>query len=209
MSFHVQQQGVVPGILLAASVGALILFPESVLAVVDNASIQIKNPLALNTVEDLLNSIWGFLQGMIVILALIMIVLGSLFYMTAGGDEGRLKTGKAIITASLIGLALALATPSFLKQIGEIIGWGNLDPTALDRTKSVAEILASVLKFLLSIVGIIAIIMMVVGGMMYITAAGDEDRMKTGKSIVVYSLIGIAIALAALVIVTQVAVLFV
>lgn len=209
MSSHLGGKTILTGIVMAVGIGAFFVFPESALAVVDNVSIPVKNPLALNTVQDLLNSIWGFLQGIIVILSLIMIVTGSLFYMTAAGDEGRLKTGKTIITASLIGLALALATPSFLKQIGLIVGWGDIDPTALNRTKTIAEILAAVLKFLLSIVGVIAITMLVVGGMMYIAAAGDEDRMKTGKSIVVYSLIGITIALAALVIVTQVAMLFV
>lgn len=40
---------------------------------------------------------------------------------------------------------------------------------------------------------------------MYMTSAGDEDRMDTGKKIVQYSIIGIAIALGSLVLVTQLA----
>ncbi len=170
--------------------------------------ISITNPLSFNTVQDLLNSILGFLQGIIAILSLIMIVIGSLVYMTAAGDDKKLGTGKMIITASLIGLALALAAPSFLKQIGEILGWGTVDGTDVAGAKTLLEILQTALNFLLSIVGIIAIIMLVVGGLMYLLSAGDEDRMKTGKSIVIYSLIGIAVALAALVLVTQVARLF-
>jgi hypothetical protein len=51
--------------------------------------------------------------------------------------------------------------------------------------------------------------MLVVGGLMYITAAGDEGRVETGKKIVTYAVIGIAVALSALVIVTQVAKLLV
>ena len=50
--------------------------------------------------------------------------------------------------------------------------------------------------------------MLVVGAFMYLTAAGDEDRIDTGKKIVKYSIIGIAIALAALVLVRQVASFF-
>jgi glucose uptake protein GlcU len=60
----------------------------------------------------------------------------------------------------------------------------------------------------LSIVGVVALIMLVVGAFMYLTAAGEEDRIDTGKSIVKYSIIGIAIALAALVLVRQVASFF-
>ncbi len=162
------------------------------------------NPIAFNTVEGLLDSILGFLQASIVILSLIMIVIGSLIYMTAGGEASKLSTGKMIITASLVGLALALAAPSFLKEIGQILGWGATNSTAVSGSKTLLEILTNVLNFLLSVVGIIAIIMLVIGGLLYLLSGGDEDRMKQGKSIVVYSLIGITIALSALVLVNMV-----
>jgi uncharacterized membrane protein len=135
-------------------------------------------------------------------------VIGSIVYMTSAGDEKKATTGKTIITAALVGLALAIAAPSFLKEIGTILGWGNnVNGGAVQNAKTLVEILTTALNFLLAIVGVIAIIMLVIGGLMYLLSAGDEDRMKTGKKIVIYSLIGIAIALAALVLVTQVAVL--
>jgi hypothetical protein len=171
-------------------------------------TIPISNPLAFNTVDEILTSLLGFLQAIIVILSLIMIVIGSIVYMTAGGNDSKLSTGKLIITAALIGLALALAAPSFLKEIGAILGWGAVDGSPADSAKSITEILTGILNFLLSVIGIIGIIMMVVGGLMYLTAAGDEDRINTGKSIVKYSLIGITVALAALVIISQVAKFF-
>jgi hypothetical protein len=167
-------------------------------------TIPISNPLAFNTVDELLTSLWGFLQAIIVILSLIMIVIGSIVYMTAGGNDSKLSTGKLIITASLIGLALALAAPSFLKEIGAILGWGDVNGTPADSAKSITEILTGILNFLLSVIGIIGIIMVVIGGLMYLTAQGDEDRINTGKSIVKYSLIGITVALAALVIISQI-----
>lgn len=166
--------------------------------------IVFKNPLGFNTVDDLLTRILGFLQAIIVILSLIMIVIGSLIYMTAAGDEGKIKSGKMVITASLVGLALALAAPSFLKEIGTILGWGAVNPGAAQGATSFLTILQNVLNFLLSVIGIIGIIMLVIGGLMYILAAGDESRMESGKKIVTYSLIGIAVALGALVLVTQV-----
>jgi hypothetical protein len=47
--------------------------------------------------------------------------------------------------------------------------------------------------------------MLVIGGIMYLTAAGNEDTLDKGKKIVKYSLIGITIALASLVLVKAVA----
>ena len=163
------------------------------------------NPLRFNTVEEVLGSLLGTLRGIIVVLSIVFIVIGAILYITSAGDEGRMKTAKAAITASMIGLALGIAAPSFLKEIGQILGWGAVNNTEVSGAKTLTEIATNVLNFLLSIVGILGIIMLVVGGIMYLTAAGDENRIDTGKSIVKYSIIGIIVALASLVLVSQIA----
>lgn len=163
------------------------------------------SPLQYETVNTLLGSILGWLQGIVATLALVFVVIGGFLYITSGGDSGRAETAKKCLGAAVIGFALAVAAPSFLREIAIILGWGqnlgNLPGTPL----SVLQILSNILTFLLSIVGVIAIIMLVIGGIMYLTATGDEDRLDTAKDIVKYSIIGIAIALASLVIVSQVA----
>jgi len=174
-----------------------------------SASIQFKNPLAFDTVEGVLGSILGTLRGIIVVLALVFIVIGAVLYITSAGDDGRMKTAKGAITASMIGLALGIAAPSFLKQIGDVLGWGAVTSSLPAGTRTLTEIALSVLQFLLSIVGILGIIMLVIGGLAYLTSAGNEERADSGKKIVTYAIIGIAVALAALIIVTQIAALFV
>ncbi len=149
------------------------------------------------------------LQGIIVTLALVFLVLGGVLYVISGGDEGKIKTAKGAITAAMIGLAIGIAAPSFLKEIGTILGWGGAgQPAAVTNATALGAILRNILNFLLSMVGILAIIMLVIGGLMYFAAAGDEKRADTAKSIVKFSIIGIAVALASLVIVTQIAKFF-
>ncbi len=171
-------------------------------------SITFDNPLKFNTVEEVLGSLLGALRGIIVVLALIAIVIGAILYITSTGNDSRMTLAKGAITAAMIGLAIGIAAPSFLLQIGDILGWGPVVNSLPPETRTLTAIALSVLQFLLSIVGVLAIIMLVVGGIMYMTAAGNEDRIDTGKKIVTYSIVGIAVALAALVIVTQIAVLF-
>jgi hypothetical protein len=171
-----------------------------------NGTIEVTNPINFNDFQGVFGSILGTLQAIIAILALIFIVIGGILYMTAAGDEGRAKLAKGAITAAMVGLALGVAAPSFLKQIGDILGWGAIPGPVAGR--SFIAIATGVLNFLLSITGIIAVIMLVVGGLMYMTSGGDEDRATTGKKIVKYSIIGIVIALGALVIVRQLAVFF-
>ncbi len=174
--------------------------------VIDNQTAAVANPLGFNNVQGVLDTLLSSLQAIIVVLAMIAIVIGGILYITAGGDEGRLKTAKGAITAALVGLALGIAAPSFLKQIGDILGWG---PIVAPVAKTLSAIALDTVNFLLSLVGVIGIIMLVVGGLMYLTSAGDEKKIETAKAIVKYALIGIAIALASLLLTTQVANLFV
>src|SRR6185369_550317 len=167
-------------------------------------TVTFSNPLKFDTVEGVLNNVLSTLQSIIVVLALVFIVIGAILYITSGGDEGRMKVAKSAITASLIGLALGLAAPSFLKEIGTVLGWNNVTSSVVASSQTLTEIATKVLNFLLSVVGILGVIMLVICGIMYLTAAGDENRIDTGKKIVTYSIIGIMVALAALVLVNQI-----
>jgi hypothetical protein len=165
-----------------------------------------QNPLKFNNPHDLLTTLLTFFQGIIVILSLIMIIIGAFLYITSAGDEGRMSQGKKAILAALIGLALGIAAPAFLREIASILGWGTPNlPSGVGTSLTLIQIATNVLNFLLTIIGILAIIMLVIGGIMYLTAAGNEDTLDKGKRIVKYSLIGITIALASLVLVKAVA----
>lgn len=69
----------------------------------------------------------------------------------------------------------------------------------------IAEILANALSFLLSVAGILAIFSLAVSGVLYMLANGDESRAETAKRMALFSVTGIAVVLASLVIVRQIA----
>jgi hypothetical protein len=146
----------------------------------------------------------GYLQTIIVLLALLFIVIGGIIYITSAGDEGRIKTAKAAITAAMIGLVIGIAAPTFLKEIATILHWTG-DQTPIANAQSLSTILLNTLQFLLGITGVLGIIMFVAGGLMYLTSGGEDRRMDTAKGILKASAIGVAIVLAALVIVKQIA----
>lgn len=186
---------------LALFVLSGLLFSGNALA----QTIVFDNPLRSNTVEDVLGNLLNILQGIIVTIAIIFIIIAAILYMTSAGDEGKTTSAKRALTAAMIGLAIGIAAPSFLREIADILGWGGAVPAAL----SAAEIALNVVDFLLSIVGIIGVIMLVVGGIMYLTSTGDEGKIETAKKISLYAVVGIVVALAAIVIVKQVAEFFV
>lgn len=168
-------------------------------------TVNFPNPLKFQTVEAMLDNVMTALRNMVAILALVFIVIGAILYITSGGNEARIKTAKAAITAALIGLALVLAAPAFLKEVYNAIGGTTTLPSQVSGAPTLTEIAGNVLTFLLGIIGVLAIIMLLVGSVMYLTAAGDEKRAESGKSTVKFAIIGIIVAFAALVLVTQVA----
>lgn len=48
-------------------------------------------------------------MGLLGIVAVVIILIGGFYWMTAGGDEGRVETGKKWIFSGIIGLAIILS----------------------------------------------------------------------------------------------------
>lgn len=172
-----------------------------------STSITITNPLQYDTVEGFVASVMGAVQNIVVVLAILAIVIGGTLYVISAGNSGLMTTAKGAITGALIGLAVVVAAPSFLKEVYTIVG-GKDTPAQLQNALSLTQIAMKTLEFLLGIVGIIAVIMLLIGGIAYMTAGGDTKRAETGRDIVKNALIGIAIVMAALILVKQIVAFF-
>lgn len=55
------------------------------------------------------------------------------------------------------------------------------------------EVILRILNYVLGIVGIVALAYLVYGGFMYITSAGNEDKIETAKGIITNAIIGIIV----------------
>ena len=167
------------------------------------------NPIEIDSVSELLDSILNNMMGLIVVIAVIFIIIGGILYMSSAGNETMVKRAKQTWTGAVVGLAIALASPTFLKQIKEILNSNSTTGGSVDawvnKALPIKEIAMNVLEFLLSVFGVLAIIALVIGGGMYLTAYGDEKKIDSGKKIITYAIIGIVVALSALVVTRQIA----
>ena len=174
---------------------------------VDGGSV-FTNPLQFYSVEGFLMNLLSVLRQIIVVLSLVFVVIGAVMYTISAGGS-MVETAKKTITSALIGLAIGIAAPSFLKEISIVLGWtGETSPDVV-AAPTLTDISLNVLNFLLASVGILSVIMLVVGGVMYLSSAGSEDRIDQGKKIVTNAIIGIIISLSAMVLVRQIALFFV
>lgn len=66
------------------------------------------------------------------------------------------------------------------------------NPTATNTTQ---ELVTSVVNWLLGITSAVVVLFLVYGGIMYITASGDENQVEKSKKIITYAIIGLFLVL--------------
>lgn len=69
---------------------------------------------------------------------------------------------------------------------------------------SIYQIIRTTMNYLLAILGFLAIIGFVIAGILYLTAAGNDDQMKKAKNAMLWSIMGVIVALVGYVIVSAV-----
>jgi hypothetical protein len=113
-------------------------------------------------------------------------------------------------------LALGLAVPAMAQTAQQQINNGlctgsNLEftdnPTdqcasaGSDATDQINRIVHTIVNLLSAIVGIVAVIMIIVGGFRYITSGGNDTSVTSAKNTILYAIIGlVVVALAQLIV---------
>jgi len=73
----------------------------------------------------MLDNIVKFLAGLAPFLAIILIIWGAFLVITAGGSSDRLSSGKKVIQAAVVGLAIVLGAWVIVSTVFLIITGGN------------------------------------------------------------------------------------
>ncbi|MBD3300069.1 MAG: hypothetical protein GF347_01830 [Candidatus Moranbacteria bacterium] len=152
-------------------------------------------------------------------LALIFIIIGGFLYMLAGGEQKKMESAKKIVLNSVIGLALAIGAAIILSELAVALG-GAGSASTLDSSFTITEnvkdlmnlsddgaekVVTNIINLLLSVLAMLGVLGITIGSIMYFTSAGNEDRAETGKKTLIYSIIGLAVAIGSQVIVKQIA----
>ncbi|EKE22168.1 MAG: hypothetical protein ACD_7C00030G0004 [uncultured bacterium] len=115
---------------------------------------------------------------------------------------------KKILIFLIIGLFFSVGNASAV-TCPEVGSWdgssGVCIPTGTDLPDPggedpLADVINNVMQWLLGIVGVIAIIAFVISGMQYMLASGDQNMMEMGKRNMMWSIVGVIVALMGMVI---------
>ncbi len=205
----------IPTLVIVFSLG-LFLFPEL-------ASGALYNPIEATTgnglpdemMVSLISTILDTVYKIVVGLSLIFIVIGGIMYMVSSGNDEKMAKAKKIVIYAIMGLAITVGAAIFLKEIATALGIrndlftvGGDNIEKLEDVEGMQTVMGRVISLLLTSLGMLGIIGLVIGGIWYLNAGGNEDKMEIGKKTLIYSVLGLVIAIGSLIIVKQIAVLF-
>lgn len=116
--------------------------------------------------------------------------------------------------ALVIGLGATLlpsgvASAVNVDPLGQACPAGSSSTVCKSKDDNISEVIKTVVNVLLFIIGIISVIMIIIGGIMYAVSAGDAGQVTKAKNTIFYALIGLAVAFFAFAIVNWVVARFV
>lgn len=91
--------------------------------------------------------------------------------------------------------ALSSGQVSAVEVFNNCAGGGNSSVCSSANSDKADSMVKIIINTLLSLLGIFAVIMIIVGGIKYTTSAGDSSRIKSAKDTVMYSVIGLIVAI--------------
>ncbi|MDP2736957.1 MAG: pilin [bacterium] len=115
---------------------------------------------------------------------------------------------KAVVLAMALFVLTPVMTFSLPAMAEDLNPWGtdtlkdNIQTTTGLGERDPRDIAASVIRVILGFLGIIAVIIILLGGFKWMTAGGNEDKVGEAKKLITAGIIGLVIILAAFAIAT-------
>jgi len=105
-----------------------------------------------------------------------------------------------------LGLILVPATNvgAAVNALGDACAANPNSVVCKNKGDSAGDVVKTVVNVLLYVIGVISVLMIIIGGIMYATSAGEAGRIKTAKDTILYAIVGLAVAFFAFAIVNWV-----
>ena len=129
-------------------------------------------------------------------LAIGYIIYGGYLYIFANGDTGKVATGKKALNQAFVGLAITMSAKIIIETIRVIMLHADgqfADVEYLKNGLSAGEMVSSIIQWVIGIAGVVSLVFVVGGGIMYMTSAGEPSKLQTAKNTIKYALIGLVI----------------
>lgn len=130
-------------------------------------------------------------------------MIKSLFLknLSTRGGEKMLKNAQKIIPAAITIAALAVPAVAFAQG-------NNIVPSNIAGINNIIAVVRAIIRFILVVAFVIAFVMLLIGGVRWIMAGGDEKAVSSARGTITAALIGLVIILVAYAIIRLVEIFF-
>lgn len=107
---------------------------------------------------------------------------------------------------SVATISPAYATPvrcpdGTLSSTGDLSGCAGMNDANGPNTNTLMSTLTTIINVVLGVVGFIAVVMIIIGGISFITSQGDSSKVTKARNTILYGVVGLVVALLAFAIV--------
>lgn len=81
-----------------------------------------RTALAVNDIPTTINNLRNWIIGILAGLATLLLTIGGVRYLLAGGDPGEVEKAKTALKAAALGYALALLAPVIVTVLKSVVG---------------------------------------------------------------------------------------
>ena len=133
-------------------------------------------------------------------LVLAFVIYGGYLYIFSSGEAGKVEKGKKTILHAFIGLGIVTLSNVALNAIrfallSSSATFQDCHDAAGNITMCIepTSVITNAIQWIIGTAGVIALVFVVIGGIGYITSAGDSNKLQKAKNTIVYALIGLVI----------------
>jgi len=149
-----------------------------------------------------------FIKYIIGSFAVLMVVVNGVRLVAGGGEEENTKKAKSGIIYSLAGLMMMylsdiVVNKVFYKLDKSIYSGLEGAAPATDLQRGIGELIG-ITNFVVSFVGPLLLLVILIGGVLYITAGGEEEKMNKAKRVILAGAIGLVVVYGAFALISTV-----
>lgn len=148
--------------------------------------------LAAERGTEQIRGIYNFMEVFVGVVAVLMIVVAGFRLVVQGSNEETMAKAKKQVGYAAAGIVLIGLAELVVKDI--VFPKAGSQLSDVNRANA---LIVNLTNFASSFIATVAVAMLMYGGVLYVTAAGDEGKTEKAKKIFVQAVIGILIALAA------------
>lgn len=153
---------------------------------------QTNNPNR-NAIEVLVEVVANWLMQVGTVLLAVMIGLAGVQILTAGASPEALKAGKRRLTLAISSLSLLVLGRLIMSLIGiTSTSFLGVELGSFSQT-TILDIIAAIWRYIQYIGGVLTVAMIIYGGFIMLTSAGNPQRIQSARRVITYAVVGLGV----------------